>query len=266
MIGSSKRCGSRALSAEVETPLRLRLLRCVVLIGAVALSAPPIAAAQEAQVGEQEQPGQAAEVKPEQSWYASSLSRNEAGSFLVVHFWSKGARFRAETLIAGHRITSIVNGGTYYVLDPVLGTGAAIERSQRSVAQDATRGRPFGGELQQILSQGGEKVGTERVGGRECEMYRVTNAKGRRQVCLSMQEPQVPLRIESFDRNSGQTTYVDYSNWMLGLLISDAFFEPDERISMERLGYEEYQARTARGQSAGPAPVLYGDLLHGHPD
>ena len=254
MIGSSERC-------RRVRPLRLQLLGCAVLLGAVVVSV-SAAAAQQPQTDGQKQPVQAA-VVPEPTWYGSSLSRNDSGAYLVVHFWSKGARFRAETVIAGHRVTTIVNDKTYYVLDPVLATGVAIRRGEPAIAQDATRGRPFGTELEQILRDGGEKVRRERVNGRECDVYQVTDDQGRRQVCVSLQVPRVPLRVENFDRKSGATTYVDYTDWLSGPLISDSFFEPDARIDMERVGYKEYRARVERGQSTGPAPVLYGELLNG---
>jgi len=283
MIGSSERRGSRVLPQQVEvaaciahhlarrrgekcgpvSPPRLRLLGCAVLLGAVVVSV-SAAAAQQPQTGGQKQPDQAAvKVESEPTWYASSLSRNDTGSYLVVHFWSKGARFRAETVIAGHRVTTIVNGKTYFVLDPVLSTGVAIRRSVLAIAQDATRGRPFGKELEQILRDGGEKVRKERVNGRECEVYQVTDERGRRQVCVVLRVPRVPLRVENFNRRSGATTYVDYTDWLAGPLISDSFFEPDAQIDMERVGYQEYRARVARGQTTGPAPVLYGELLNG---
>jgi hypothetical protein len=276
MIGSSERRGLGALPQQVEAAAwfahhparrrgkrcgRLRLLGRAVLLGAVVVSV-SAAAAQQPQTDGQKPPGQAAVVS-EPTWYGSSLSRNDSGSYLVVHFWSKGARFRAETVIAGHRVTTIVNDKTYYVLDPVLATGVAIRRSELAIAQDATRGRPFGTELKQILRDGGEKVRRERVNGRECDVYQVTDDQGRRQVCVSLQVPRVPLRVENFDRRSGATTYVDYTDWLAGPLISDSFFEPDARIDMERVGYKEYRARVERGQSTGPAPVLYGELLNG---
>jgi hypothetical protein len=280
MIGSSERRGPRVLPQQATAaartahdltrrrgeqcgplrPPRLRLLWCVVLLGAVVVSV-PAAAAQQPETGEQKPA--AVEVEPEPTWYASSLSRNEGGAYLVVHFWSKGAKFRAETVIAGHRVTTIVNGKTYFVTDPVLSTGVAIRRSELAIAQDATRGRPFGRELEQILRDGAEKVRRERVKGRECDVYQVTDEQGRRQVCVTLRASRVPLRVENFDRRTGKTTYVDYTDWLAGPLISDSFFAPDERIDMERVGYEEYRARIARGQTTGPAPVLYGELLNG---
>jgi outer membrane lipoprotein-sorting protein len=251
-----------------------------VLIGAVVLWA-PFAVAREAQTGEGSEPTQAAAqqtldgdgredasqpvatAKSEQTWYGSSVSRNEGGGYVIIHFWSKATRFRAETVIGGHRITTIVNGETYYILDPVLATGVAIERSQESVAQDAERGRPFGNELELILRDGGEKVRTERVSGQACEVYRITDDNGRRQAWITIERPRVPVRVENFDRSSGRTTYVEYTNWLVAPLISDTFFEPDERIEMERFGYREYRARVRDGQPPGPAPVLYSELLHG---
>lgn len=277
---SGGRCGLAGSSSEAGVRWGGRLLGCALAIGAVALAV-PFASARQVQSGtrgEQDpaaaqgtREGDALEGAPRasaqagrrRSWYASSVSRNEDGAYVVIHFWSKGARFRAETVVVGHRVTTIVNGETYYVLDPVSATGAAIERSPRAVAEDSARGRPFGNELAMILKDGGEKVGTQRASKRECEVYRVTDERGRRQVWVTIEEPRIPVRAENYDRASGRTTYVEYTDWLVDLSLSDRFFEPDERIDMERVGYEEYGARVEAGRPPGPAPVLYGELLHG---
>ena len=41
---------------------------------------------------------------------------------------------RAETVIAGHRVVTIVRGETYYAYDRTLRKGVAIRRSGRAVA------------------------------------------------------------------------------------------------------------------------------------
>lgn len=212
----------------------------------------------------QEKKGEAEATPGEDTWYAASLSRGDAG-FLVTHYWSKGARFRAETVIAGHRIVTIVNGEYYYTIDKLLGNGIAIRRSPASVKQDPTRGRPFGSERQEIVDGGGEWVARETLFGRKSDIYRVTNANGRRQVWVAADESKLPLRVETYHRASGRTDTVDYVNWLAGLAISDGFFEPDAGVDLRRVEYEEYVERSGR-KLMGPAPVLYRELLHGRRD
>jgi hypothetical protein len=55
-------------------------------------------------------------------------------------------------------VTTIVDGPFYYVYDEILGRGAAIERNTTAIAEDATRGRPFGREREDLLASGGELV------------------------------------------------------------------------------------------------------------
>jgi hypothetical protein len=205
---------------------------------------------------------QAARPEPD-SWYAESFSQGERG-FLATHYWSKGSRFRSEIVIAGHRIVTIVNGETYYILDAVGKTGVAIQRSPLAIAADAKRGRPFGREFERLVAGGGEKVKTEKLGGRDCELYRLTNSSGRFEVCVTPEEPRLPIRVETFNRATGATDSVDYLNWLSGMPLPDAFFEPDPRIELERVDYDDYRKRSVR-ERIGPAPVLFSYLLHGEP-
>lgn len=198
------------------------------------------------------------------TWYAESYNRGERG-FLVTHYWSKGQRFRAEIVVAGHRVVNIVNGDHYYVLDALGQTGVAIQRSAAALRADPTRGRPFGREFDRLLRQGGEKIKTEQLGGRECDLYRVTNDSGRFEVCATPTEPHLPIRVTTFNRKSGASDNVDYINWLSGIAIPDSFFEPDPRIELERVTYEDYRKRSLR-ERVGPAPALFGFLLHGEPD
>ena len=62
-----------------------------------------------------------------------------------------------------------------------VGTASAIE-------QDAVRKRPFGNELAALVKQGAESVGFENLGGREVEVFRVTDERGRRQVWVTTGE------------------------------------------------------------------------------
>ncbi len=78
---------------------------------------------------EQEEPAPPAQ-DPEQpalpdTWYAQAYGQGERG-ILLTHYWSKGPRFRAEMVIAGHRIVTIVNGEYYTILDVTQGSGVVV--------------------------------------------------------------------------------------------------------------------------------------------
>lgn len=195
-----------------------------------------------------------------ETWYAQAMGRGESGA-VVSHFWSKGDRFRAEIVVGGHRIVTIVNGEYYYTLDELTGQGVGIRRSPGAIREDATRSRPFGNELEELLAAGGERIKSDRVAGRPCELYRVTDESGRRSVCADP-ERGLPLQVERYDRSKGQTEVLNYLAWIGGIAIPDRFFEPDPRFALERLSLEEYSTRSRR-ELVGPAPPLYGSLLFG---
>jgi outer membrane lipoprotein-sorting protein len=179
----------------------------------------------------------------------------------VTHLWSKGDRFRAETVIAGRRIVTIVNGSTYYTIDPVRGFGLGIERSELALGEDARRGRPFGVEYEMILLGGGELVKKDELGGQEVELYRLTNNAGRVEVWVTP-TAKLPIRVERFVRSTGRREQVSYVDWRSGVDIADSFFEPSPNLKIDRMGYEEYVKRTM-AERLGPAPPLHSQLLHG---
>jgi hypothetical protein len=180
----------------------------------------------------------------------------------VEHFWSKGRRLRVHTVLAGHPVVTIVNGDRYYVLDELTGTGVAIRRNPAARRADAGGARPFGNDAERILREGGEKVRSERLAGTSCDVYRITDAKGRREVWVTQEEPRLPVRVEIFERISGRSGRHDYLDWSRDVPMPDAFFEPDPRFTIESLEYEEYLTKATEGP-VGPAPVFYSDLLHG---
>ena len=220
------------------------------------------AAAQEEAKPSQPEGAPAAPVEYPDTWYAQALAHSEIG-INVTHFWSKGPLLRAETVVVGRRVVTIVNGGTYYAYDGLGRTGVAVGRAPAAIEQDAERKRPFGNELAAVLQQGAESVGFENLGGREVEVFRVTDERGRRQVWVTTGEERLPLRIEVFRRQTGQTLSTDFLNWMSGIPISDAFFEPEPGIDFVHLSFDEYLARQADGKPLGPVPIFYTDLLHG---
>ncbi len=197
---------------------------------------------------------------PEATFYASSIGRS-ADDFLFVHYWSKGPLFRSETTINGHPVITIVNGVSYYILDPSLGLGIEIQRSPAAIAQDAKRSRPFGREYEEIIASGGEWVRSEKLDGRDVDVYKATNDQGRRTLWLARSELRLPLRIENFDRKSGRTGRLDYVIWIPGVHIIDEFFTPSPAIPLKRFeSYGEYMQELRRGPIP-PAPPLFRSFL-----
>ncbi len=230
-----------------------------VLVGpAAALDAREPATGGAAKTSSTKRPAKAAE-----SWYVQARVTADFG-IVSTHYWSKGALFRAETMLAGHPVITIVNGPRYYIYDAVLGKGAAIERNATAIGEDAGRGRPFGRELDDLIAAGGEKVsdGSLQEAAAAYQIYQLTNVNGRRRVLVTTSDPPLPFRIETFVRTTGKEGTLEYSGWQRGLDIRDSFFEPPDSIRFERVTYDDYTRRAGK-QPIGPAPVYYRDLLHG---
>ncbi len=193
---------------------------------------------------------------PPETWFARMLARNES-QLTVTYFWSKGAKMRAETVVAGQLIVTIVNGDTYYTYSPSGGGGLAVERAPQAIAADAKSGRPFGREVELLLDQGAEKVGEEMLRGRMCDIYRVTDSDGRRQVWATQGEPSVTSRIEIFRRASGTTQYLDYDQWLRGAPVADGFFEPHAGLELKRYSLSEYLLEATRDGTLGAIQFLH---------
>jgi hypothetical protein len=205
--------------------------------------------------------GEAAPGADIPTWYAQSIGRGDAG-LSVTHYWSKGPALRAETVMSGHRIVTIVKGAWYYAFDELSGRGLAIRRDAGALARDAPERRPFGNEYEILMAQGAEKVGEEALWGRTAEIFRITDHRGRRELWVTSDEKRLPMRLEVFDRMSGQKGVTEYLVWDASLTIPDAFFEPHADVAFERLEFEEYLQRSAESGSASPVPVLHSALLH----
>ena len=158
------------------------------------------------------------ETRQERTWYAQALARGPGG-ISVTHFWSRGAKMRAETVVAGHKVITIVNGDTYYAYDGLGMEGVAILRAPTAIAEDAPDRRPFGNEAASLLRQGAEKVREDSMFGRKCDVFRRTDQRGRREVWVTRDALRLPIRIEIFDRKSGRRHHTDYINWQSGLPI-----------------------------------------------
>jgi hypothetical protein len=196
------------------------------------------------------------------TWFAQALAYTETG-LNVTYFWSKGPKLRVETVIAGRMITTIVSGQTYYAFDSVGQDGIAVTRSPKAVAADARGERPFGREFETLVALGAELVREETLMGRPCEVFRLTDGLGRRELWVTKDKVRLPVRAVVFRRDTGRTSTTDFINWLTGLSIADGFFEPPPAIGFERLELQTYLQRTTAGEAVGPVPVLYTDLLVG---
>ena len=197
------------------------------------------------------------------TWYAQSLTVGDT-PLRFEHFWSKGRRLRAETVVAGLPLLTLVNGEFYYVIDPMRLEGIAVRRSAQALQADRERAgeRPFGTIGRQLVDRGAELLRKEEIGGRTCKLYRLTDDSGRREVWISDDDLALPLRLVIFDRASGAEVRTEFVDWTRELDLPDTFFEPDPRVRIERIEYEDYVRRSTEGP-VGPAPALYGELLHG---
>ncbi|MEN8185221.1 MAG: hypothetical protein ABFS46_22080 [Myxococcota bacterium] len=200
-------------------------------------------------------------VVPSQTWFVQRVSTGEA-PLRVEYLWSKGGRLRAETVVAGRPILTLVAGEFYYVIDTLAGKGVAIRRHARAISAEAAGERPFANEGRSMLAEGAERIGSGSQPGRPCDVYRLTNRRGRREICLTRDEFQLPVRSTEFDRASGRSVETRYLDWARGFPAPDVFFEPDPRVELERVEYDAYLDRSRR-DTVGPAPVLYRVLLHG---
>src|SRR5262249_31141118 len=195
------------------------------------------------------------------TWYAQALTRGEAG-LNVTHFWSKGAMLRAETVVAGHKMVTIVRGDRYYAYDGLTGEGLSILREPATAAADRADVRPFAREYEILKRQGAELVREETLLGRKAGVYRVTDDQGRRELWVTQDDLRIPLRVEIFDRDSGAQRTTDYVNWQSDLAIPDTFFAPDPQAALQEMDYTEYLRRSSAEGTVGPVPVLYTSLLY----
>jgi hypothetical protein len=196
------------------------------------------------------------------SWYTQTFARGDAG-LNVTYLWSLKSKLRAETVVRGHKLVTIVNGDTYYVYDALTKTGIAIRRAPAALAAESPGHRPFGNEAQALIDQGGEKIREESIAGKRAEVYQITDENGRRIVWVTQDDPRLPIRMEFFNRKSGSTRYKEYADWVGGLPVTDAFFEPEPGIQFERFELDEYIENTGAKDSAATLPILYPELLHG---
>jgi len=206
----------------------------------------------------------ASKPKPEMAptWYAQALAQGPGG-LNVTQFWSKGSKFRAETVVGGHKVVTIVNGEWYTAYDATKGLGIRVRRTEEALANDAPFKRPFGNEAEKLIARGGEKIRDEMFHGRAAVVYQLTDNLGRRTVWTAQDALNIPLRIEFYNRRTATEQSTDYADWLTGLVVPDAFFEPESRIELTSYDFEEYAQFSGKIGGVGPVPVLYMDLLRG---
>lgn len=197
------------------------------------------------------------------TWFAETVSQGDGG-VRVMQTWSKGRKLRAETTIAGQLLLTIVNGDTYYNLIPSAGVGIAIARAPRALEDDRKGGRPFGRDTERILARGAEKAGSERLMGKDLAVYRISNGDIREEVWATDDAEKLPVKLVYTDRKEGETAETLF-NWIRGVQLSDAFFEPDPRLQIEKVSYEDFAERVKEGKAVG-FPPLFTDLLSGRPE
>jgi hypothetical protein len=196
------------------------------------------------------------------SWYAQTYARGDAG-LNVTYLWSLKSKFRAETVVRGHKLVTIVNGETYYVYDALTMAGIAIRRAPAALAAESRTPRPFGNEAQILIDGGAEKIREESIAGKSADVYQITDDDGRRTVWVTQDDRRLPIHIEVFSRKSGTTRYKEYVDWVSGLPLTDAFFEPEPGVQFERFELDEYIAKTLERDPVTAIPILYRELLHG---
>ena len=215
-----------------------------------------------AKKGDKKDKGAKGEKTPS-SWYARALVQSDAG-IIVWDYWAKGRKLRAETIVGGTPILTLVSGEFYTIIDMISQTGVAIRRSPEALAEDQTQPtkRPFGREGEELIAKGAEFVRSETLSERPTRMHRLTDDRGKTDVWLTDDKRKLPVRVVFLARDSGAKSTTDYIDWITDLPLLDAFFEPDPRVEIERIEYADYVKRTETGP-VGPAPVLFADLLHG---
>jgi hypothetical protein len=229
--------------------------RAALALGLLLVSAP--APAQQGQKN-------AATPRAETVWHAQQMATSEIGGFSISYFWSRGRNLRVATVLQGQPMLTLVHGDTYYAIDELRGTGLAIQRGPAALAADAKGERPFAEEARMVLGRGGEKIRTEKLAGRDIDVYRLNDEAARRDVWVTQGKEPLPLRVEVFDKGLKSPSRRDYIGWTQALELPDAFFEPDPRVKLERYTYDEYVKKAADGP-LGPVPILFGTLLHGEP-
>ncbi len=196
------------------------------------------------------------------TWHTRRITTGAAG-LRIENLWSRGAALRSEVVVNGHPVITLVEGPRYVVVDLLRGVGIAVQRHANARAQDSPKLRPFGSELEIMNTQGGEFVGMDVFAGVDCRLHRLTNSRGRQEVCVLGDEgkKELPVFVRHWDRDTNRDTNIQYVNWRQGFEIADNFFAPDPRLQLTSFEYDAYVK--ALGEGRADMPILYPLLLHG---
>ena len=207
--------------------------------------------------------GSAQEASPDPddgNWYAERLTSGDT-PLTVEYLWSRGPKLRSERVVRGHPIVTLVNGDRYVIYDRITREGISIARSPAAIQQDVGRVRPFANEFKNMMKAGAEKVGVERVASSRCDLYRVTDGVGRREVCV-VGDDRLPIFTRVYVRQRASEVTSQYAEWSRKVRPPDSFYLPPADIQLEFVSYEEYLERAPK-ERLGPAPPTHRELLHG---
>jgi hypothetical protein len=194
-----------------------------------------------------------------ETWYTERLMSSGSAP-TIEHLWSKGPWLRSELVVGGQPIVQLVKGNRYVIVNRLQRSGIAIQRSPMAIAHDIEGKRPFADDRDRIVAAGGERVGMQKVGGSDCELYRITDRDGRRETCIT--PTGLPVRTEMWHRASGSSSTASYLTWASNVPLTDEFFDPEPGFAIEEYSYEGYLEAVRKGP-VGPAPPLHSYLLHG---
>ena len=100
--------------------------------------------------------------------------------------------------------------------------------------------------------------------GKELVVYRLTTEEAREEVWVTDDAEKLPVKHVYTDKKGGNSGESMWS-WHRGLEIADSFFDPDPRVKIEKMTYEEFVKRVKEGK-APSFPPLFIDLLAGRPE
>ncbi|MBW2240430.1 MAG: hypothetical protein JRH01_00455 [Deltaproteobacteria bacterium] len=200
-------------------------------------------------------------VDAQEMWYAEKYAAGDV-PISVEQLWSRGPLFRSETVIAGHPIVTLVRGDRYIIIDRLTQEGVSIERHPKALKESEAGKRPFGVELDALLAAGGEFVREQDFAGNKCDLYRLTSQEGRREVCATQDDEKLPVLTRVWMRSTQRRAETRFVNWTRQVQVPEVFFDPDPRIVLRQISYQEYIDRVTKDLKL-PAPPLYRNLLHG---
>ena len=156
-----------------------------------------------------------------------------------------------------------MSGDTYYAYNAVLMSGVAIRRTAEAIAADSSKLRPFGNEVEVLLSQGAEKIREEVLFNIPSDVYQISDEAGRRVLWVTQDSKRLPMRVEIYNRRTGSTSYKEYFDWQIGIPIAEEFFVPESASKLTHFEFDEYIGNITKKEVAGLVPILYEELLVG---